>query len=70
MKEYLKNETAFYDAKSKKTGVQPSTICEWNKNTTNPSSDTIMSIYEESYDTPECLLLGYVEAFAFKGFRR
>ncbi len=42
--------------KVKKTGVQPSTISEWNKNTTNPSSDKIMSIYEESYDTPECLL--------------
>ena len=46
---------------SKKTGIIPSTISEWKKNDTNPSSDKIMAICKALRVSPEWLLSG-VEA--------
>lgn len=43
---------------SDKTGIQPSTISEWKKNKTNPSSEKIMPICEALGVTPEWLLSG------------
>lgn len=43
---------------SDKTGIMPSTISEWKKNKTNPSSDKIMSICKALDVTPEWLLSG------------
>ncbi|XME02315.1 helix-turn-helix domain-containing protein [Lachnospiraceae bacterium C1.1] len=41
---------------SEKTGIQPSTISEWKKNKTNPSSEKIMPICEALGVTPYWLL--------------
>ena len=41
-----------------KTGIQQSTISEWKKNKTNPSSDKIMAICVALDVTPEWLLSG------------
>ena len=35
---------------SEKTGILPSTISEWKKNKTNPSSEKIMPICEAAYE--------------------
>jgi len=43
---------------SEKTGIQQSTISEWKKNKTNPSSDKIMAICIALDVTPEWLLSG------------
>ena len=43
---------------SNKTGINPSTISEWKKNGTNPSSDKIMSICKALSVSPEWLLSG------------
>ncbi len=43
---------------SEQTGILPSTISEWKKNKTNPSSDKIMSICKVLDVTPEWLLSG------------
>lgn len=43
---------------SEKTGIQPSTISEWKKNKTNPSSEKIMPICEALDVTPYWLLSG------------
>ena len=43
---------------SEKTGIQPSTISEWKKNKTNPSSEKIMPICEALGVSPEWLLSG------------
>ena len=43
---------------SKRTGILPSTISEWKKNGTNPSSDKIMSICKALRVSPEWLLEG------------
>ncbi len=43
---------------SEKTGILPSTISEWKKNKTNPSSEKIMPICEALDVTPEWLLSG------------
>lgn len=43
---------------SKRTGIQQSTISEWKKNKTNPSSDKIMSICMVLGVRPEWLLSG------------
>lgn len=43
---------------SEKTGIQPSTISEWKKNKTNPSSEKIMPICEALDVTPDWLLSG------------
>ncbi|WP_026527944.1 helix-turn-helix domain-containing protein [Butyrivibrio sp. VCD2006] len=43
---------------SEKTGIQPSTISEWKKNKTNPSSEKIMPICEALGVTPDWLLSG------------
>jgi len=43
---------------SQKTGIQPSTISEWKKNKTNPSSEKIMPICEALDVSPEWLLSG------------
>ncbi len=43
---------------SEKTGIQPSTISEWKKNKTNPSSEKIMPICEALGVTPAWLLSG------------
>jgi len=43
---------------SEKTGIQQSTISEWKKNKTNPSSDKIMAICVVLDVTPEWLLSG------------
>lgn len=43
---------------SEKTGILPSTISEWKKNKTNPSSEKIMPICEAIGVTPEWLLSG------------
>ncbi len=41
-----------------RTGILPSTISEWKKNKTNPSSEKIMPICEVLDVTPEWLLSG------------
>lgn len=43
---------------SEKTGIQPSTISEWKKNKTNPSSEKIMPICEALEVSPMWLLSG------------
>ena len=43
---------------SNKTGILPSTISEWKKNKTNPSSDKIMTICKALKVSPEWLLSG------------
>lgn len=43
---------------SEKTGILPSTISEWKKNKTNPSSDKIMVICKTLKVSPEWLLSG------------
>ena len=43
---------------SHKTGIKQSTISEWKKNKTNPSSEKIMSICEALDVTPDWLLSG------------
>lgn len=43
---------------SEKTGILPSTISEWKKKKTNPSSEKIMPICEALNVTPEWLLTG------------
>ena len=43
---------------SEKTGIRQSTISEWKKNRTNPSSDKIMGICEAIKVSPEWLLSG------------
>ena len=43
---------------SNRTGINPSTISEWKKNGTNPSSDKIMAICRALEITPEQLLTG------------
>ena len=43
---------------SEKTGILPSTISEWKKKKTNPSSEKIMPICEALDVTPEWLLSG------------
>ena len=41
-----------------RTGIKPSTISEWKKNKTNPSSEKIMPICEALDVTPDWLLSG------------
>ena len=43
---------------SDRTGIKPSTISEWKKNKTNPSSEKIMPICEVLDVTPDWLLSG------------
>ena len=43
---------------SEKTGIRQSTVSEWKKNRTNPSSDKIMGICEAIEVSPEWLLSG------------
>ena len=43
---------------SERTGIQPSTISEWKKNKTNPSSEKIMPICEALGVSPAWLLSG------------
>ena len=43
---------------SEETGILPSTISEWKKNKTNPSSDKILSICKALDVSPEWLLSG------------
>ena len=43
---------------AERTGIQQSTISEWKKNRTNPSSDKILVICETLDVTPEWLLSG------------
>ncbi|WP_026657121.1 helix-turn-helix domain-containing protein [Butyrivibrio sp. AC2005] len=43
---------------SRKAGIQQSTISEWKKNKTNPSSDKILAICKALDVTPEWLLSG------------
>ncbi len=43
---------------AKKAGIQESTISEWKKNKTNPSSDKILAICKALDVTPEWLLSG------------
>ena len=43
---------------SNRTGILPSTISEWKKNGTNPSSDKIMTICRALNVSPEWLLTG------------
>ena len=43
---------------SEKTGIRQSTVSEWKKNRTNPSSDKIMGICEAIGVSPEWLLSG------------
>ena len=43
---------------AKKAGIQQSTISEWKKNKTNPSSDKILAICKALDVSPEWLLSG------------
>ncbi len=43
---------------AEKSGIQQSTISEWKKNRTNPSSDKILAICKVLDVTPEWLLSG------------
>lgn len=43
---------------AEKTGIKESTISEWKKNRTNPSSDKILAICRALDVTPEWLLSG------------
>ena len=49
-----------------KAGIQQSTISEWKKNKTNPSSDKILAICKALDVTPEWLLSG-VDLAASRG---
>lgn len=51
---------------SKKTGILQSTISEWKKNKTNPSSDKILAICKILDVSPEWLLSG-VDPAASRG---
>ena len=51
---------------AEKTGIQQSTISEWKKNKTNPSSDKILSICRALDVTPQWLLSG-VDPAASRG---
>ncbi len=51
---------------AKKTGIQESTISEWKKNKTNPSSDKILAICKALDVSPEWLLSG-VDPAASRG---
>ena len=51
---------------AEKAGVQQSTISEWKKNKTNPSSDKILSICKALDVSPEWLLSG-VDPAASRG---
>ena len=51
---------------SEKTGIRQSTISEWKKNKTNPSSDKILAICKTLDVTPEWLLSG-VDPVASRG---
>ena len=51
---------------AEKTGVKQSTISEWKKNKTNPSSDKILAICKVLDVTPEWLLSG-VDPAASRG---
>ena len=51
---------------AEKTGIQQSTINEWKKNKTNPSSDKILSICRALDVTPQWLLSG-VDPAASRG---
>ena len=48
---------------AKKAGIQQSTISEWKKNKTNPSSDKILAICKALDVSPEWLLSGVDTAF-------
>lgn len=51
---------------AEKVGIQQSTISEWKKNKTNPSSDKIMAICKALDVSPEWLLSG-VDPAASRG---
>ena len=51
---------------AQKTGIQESTISEWKKNRTNPSSDKILAICKALDVSPEWLLSG-VDPAASRG---
>ena len=51
---------------AEKTGIQQSTISEWKKNKTNPSSDKILAICRTLDVSPEWLLSG-VDPAASRG---
>ena len=51
---------------AKKAGIQESTISEWKKNRTNPSSDKILAICKALDVSPEWLLSG-VDPAASRG---
>ena len=51
---------------AEKTGIQQSTISEWKKNKTNPSSDKILAICKTLDVSPEWLLSG-VDPAASRG---
>ncbi len=51
---------------AKKTGIKQSTISEWKKNKTNPSSDKILGICEALEVSPEWLLSGVDSAASRK----
>ena len=51
---------------SESTGILPSTVSEWKKNKTNPSSDKILSICRTLDVSPEWLLSG-VDPAASRG---
>lgn len=51
---------------ARKAGIQQSTISEWKKNKTNPSSDKILAICNALDVTPEWLLSG-VDPAASRG---
>ena len=51
---------------AKKAGIQESTISEWKKNRTNPSSDKILAICRALDVSPEWLLSG-VEPHGHRG---
>ena len=54
---------------AKESGIQQSTISEWKKNKTNPSSDKILSICKTLDVAPEWLLSG-VDPAASRGKNR
>lgn len=51
---------------ARKSGIQQSTISEWKKNKTNPSSDKILAICKTLDVSPEWLLSG-VDSAASRG---
>ena len=54
---------------AKESGIQQSTISEWKKNKTNPSSDKILAICKTLDVAPEWLLSG-VDSAASRGKNR